>query len=149
MLLTAAALGVMCWTLAACGSVWIWTVSVTRGTYPQGETSVPSIRVSASLAAGATANPIQGNQYEYLPFPARVQFAIAGATAGLLATVFSGSDVLQQSGPTNVKAAGTLQYPFDYLLDDVAGQGERLNVQISNPTGGAIVYDLAVMITPL
>lgn len=110
---------------------------------------MPSIRTSASLAAGATANPLQGNQYEYLPFPARVQFAITCPSAGLLATVFSGSDVLQQAGPTNVKAAGTIQYPFDYLLDDVAGQGERLNVVITNPTGGALVYDLAVMITPL
>jgi hypothetical protein len=43
---------------------------------------VPSIRASASLAAGATANPLQGNQYEYLPFPARVQFAITGAGKG-------------------------------------------------------------------
>jgi hypothetical protein len=110
---------------------------------------VPSIRASASLAAGATANPLQGNQYEYLPFPARVQFAVTGAVTGLLVTVFSGSDVLQQGGPAQIKATGTIQYPFDYLLDDVAGQGERLNVVINNPTGGAIVYDIAVMITPL
>jgi len=124
--------------------------TVTCGTnLNTGECDVPSIRASASLAAGASVSPLIGNQYEYLPFPARVQFAITGAATGLLVTVYSGSDVLQQSGPAQIKTTGTIQYPFDYLLDDVAGAGERLNVVISNPTGGALVYDVAVMITPL
>lgn len=110
---------------------------------------MPTIRGSASLAAGAQVNVLQGNQYEFLPFPARVEFAVSNVVAGLLATIYSGSDVLMQQAAPSVKAAGTLQYPYDFLLDDVAAAGERLNVQFNNPTAGAIVYDFVVKITPL
>jgi len=110
-----------------------------------------------------TVFPLQGNQYEYLPFNARVEFAIVGAAdAGneadvdlVTATVFSGSDILQQqSGITN-KSEVTAQsknavYPDDFLLDDVAAAGERLSVQLDIPTPtGSIVIDTVVKITPL
>jgi len=129
---------------------------------------MPTIRVRNGgannlLVAGATIFPLQGNQYEYLPFNARVEFALVGADGtdgGLVdtvrATVFSGSDILQQQGPITDKSAVTAQsknavYPDDFLLDDVAAAGERLSVQLDVPpsvTGDAI-FDTVVKITPL
>jgi len=111
---------------------------------------VPTIRVTTTnLAANAQAFPLQGNQYEFLPFNARVEFAIVANAAGIDCTVYSGSDVLQQAGPATVKATPPL-YPDDFLLDDVAMAGERLNV-ILRETAGVATTDIetVVKITPL
>jgi len=129
---------------------------------------MPTIRVqngglSQLLVAGATIFPLQGNQYEYLPFNARVEFAIvgrdgtdSGAAAAVRATVFSGSDILQQAGPITDKTQVTAQsqdavYPDDFLLDDVAAAGERLSVQLDIPpsTTGDATFNTVVKITPL
>jgi len=125
---------------------------------------MPTIRVQNIAAAGATTVfPLQGNQYEYLPFNARVEFAIVGhdgvtadVVAATRATVFSGSDILQQQGPITDKSAVTAQsqnavYPDDFLLDDVAAAGERLSVQLDIPADTTFdsVFDTVVKITPL
>jgi len=112
---------------------------------------MPTIRVTTTnLAAGSTAFPLQGNQYEYLPFPARVEFAIIANAATISVTVFSGTDVLQQGGPPIVKATIATVYPDDFLLDDVAAAGERISVLLTE-TGAVATTDLetTVKITPL
>jgi len=111
---------------------------------------MPTIRVTTTnLAIAATAFPLQGNQYEWLPFAALVEFAIVANAAGVDVTVYSGSDVLQQNGPPTVKATSPV-YPDDFFLRDVANQGERLNV-ILRETGGVATTDIetVVMIAPL
>ena len=125
---------------------------------------MPTIRVRNIASAGATTIfPLQGNQYEYLPFNARVEFAIVGhdgVTGGVVsaarATVFSGSDILQQQGPITDKTDVTAQsksavYPDDFLLDDVAAAGERLSVQLDIPADTTFdaIFDTVVKITPL
>jgi hypothetical protein len=112
---------------------------------------VPLIKVTTTnIAANAIATPLQGNQYEYLPFAAAVAFAIVANAATLDVTVFSGSDVLQQGGPPSLKTTIVTVYPDDFLLDDVAGAGERLNVQIRE-TGGVATTDIetSVKISPI
>jgi len=114
---------------------------------------MPTIRKRTVVAfGGAPVFPLTGDQYEYLPFPARVQFAIVGLpTAGIAttATVYSGSDVLQQNGPITQKAITTPIFPDDFLLDDVAGQGERLNVVLTNSGTVNDSVETACIITPL
>jgi len=125
---------------------------------------MPTIRVKTVLEATAqTVFPLQGNQYEYLPFNARVEFAIVGrdgATAGVVdlvtATVYSGSDILQQRSGITDKSQTTAQtqnavYPDDFLLDDVAAAGERLSVELNLPPDVTFdsVIDTVVKITPL
>lgn len=114
---------------------------------------MPTIRVTNEPNAGEVTFPLQGNQYEYLPFNARVEFAIVETTTGALigdveATVYSGTDVLQQAGPITGKIDGAPVYPDDFLLDDVAAAGERLSVQLVTPSGGATIQTV-VKITPL
>jgi len=125
---------------------------------------MPTIRVKTTSQAGAiTVFPLQGNQYEFLPFNARIEFALVGrdgATGGVIdgvtATVFSGSDILQQRSGISNKSSTTAQtqdavYPDDFLLDDVAAAGERLSVELNIPadlTFDAII-DTVVKITPL
>lgn len=113
---------------------------------------MPTIRNTVVVAAGVTSFPLLGNQYEYLPFNARVEFAVKETTAVLvgdvLATVFSGTDVLQQASGINAVAAGNVTYPDDFLLDDVAAAGERLSVELNSAAGAATVQTV-VKITPL
>ena len=114
---------------------------------------MPTIRVVTSvLAANSVAFPLAGSQYEYLPFNARVEFAIVtDAAAGdeFQTTVYSGTDVLQQQGPMSVKATAQPVYPDDFLLDDVAAAGERLSVELNQGTGGDLEVETTVKITPL
>jgi hypothetical protein len=111
---------------------------------------MPTIRsTTTNLAANATAFPLQGNQYEYLPFNAAVEFAVVANAAGILATVYSGSDILQQAGATTVKATSPV-YPDDFLLADIAMAGERISVEIRETAGVATTdIETVVRITPL
>jgi len=111
---------------------------------------MPTIRVNNTLVAGVPTFPLQGSQYEYLPFNARVEFAIieTSAVGDVSATVFSGTDVLQQAGAITLKTAGATVYPDDFLLDDVAAAGERLSVELLGAAGAEEVQT-TVKITPL
>lgn len=113
---------------------------------------MPTIRNTNVVAAGVPSFPLVGSQYEYLPFDARVEFAVVETTAviigDVLATVFSGTDVLQQGSGITAKAAGNPVYPDDFLLDDVAAAGERLSVELNSAAGAATV-ETVVKITPL
>lgn len=111
---------------------------------------MPTIRVTTTnIPANATAFPLQGNQYEYLPFPAEVEFAVVANAVGIDVTIYSGSDLLQQGGPATVKATPPV-YPDDFLLSDVAAAGDRLNV-ILRETAAVATTDIetVVRIAPL
>ncbi len=111
---------------------------------------MPTIRVTTTnIAANATQYPLQGNQYEYLPFNAQVEFAVVANAAGIVATVYSGSDVLQQAGAATVKATSPV-YPDDFLLGDIAMAGERISVELRETAGVATTdVETVVKITPL
>lgn len=111
---------------------------------------MPLIAVRTALAANGTANPLTGSQYEYLPFDAFVEFGLLTDANGVLATVQSGTDVLQEEGPVQV---GTInaqpKYPDDFYLNDAAAAGERLKVALRDTSGAARVVQTVVKITPL
>jgi len=114
---------------------------------------MPTIRSVDVLAVGVPTFPLQGNQYEYLPFNARVEFAIKEITPTALvgdveSTVFSGTDILQQQALISGVVGGSIAYPDDFLLDDVAAAGERLSVELRSAAGSATV-ETVVKITPL
>lgn len=113
---------------------------------------MPSILVQTTdAAAGATVNPLQGSQYEYLPFDAFVEFAVYADTGDTWTlSVFSGSDVLMQNAPMPILATATpIIYPDHFFLNDGAGAGERLGVQAVNGTGAVADFRTLVRITPL
>jgi hypothetical protein len=109
---------------------------------------MPIINVKTALGANGTANPLSGSQYEYLPFPAQVEIAVVADLTGVLATVSSGSDVLQEEGFVPFKT-GTPTYPDDYLLTDLAAAGDRLKVALRETTGVAKTVYTSVKLTPL
>jgi len=112
---------------------------------------MPLISDTRSIAANATVdNVLSGSQFEFLPFDAALAFGIvgAGALGAILADVYSGQDVLQESAPISVLARYPV-FPDDFSLDDVAAAGERLKVRLRNTTGAAIIVSTVVKITPI
>ena len=116
---------------------------------------MPTIKNTVAVPAPGRSFPLQGSQYEYLPFDARVEFAIVqtSATPGIgscTATVYSGTDVLQQRAAVDIEQNKVPKYPDDFLLDDVAAAGERLSIELENSdsTNAASVI-CVVKITPL
>lgn len=104
--------------------------------------------IRQNVAAGATVQLLTGTQVEFIPFNAQVEMALATTAVGVEATVTSGSDILQEESPVFVLAAGVApKYPDDFLLSDVAAQGERLAVKVRNTTAGALDVICAVRLT--
>lgn len=112
---------------------------------------MPTIRRTTVLAANATANPLQGSQYEYLPFDAYVEMAVlAIAPSVAQASVYSGSDVLLQNEEIDGLAlADPILYPDHYDIADVAQAGERLGVTVTDISGAGTTVRTVVRVTPL
>lgn len=112
---------------------------------------MPVIQSSTTIAAGAVNdNVLAGSQFEFLPYNARIEFGLNGDAAGgdLRVDVYSGQDVLMESGVMSVQARVPV-YPDDFQLTDVAAAGERIKIRARNVGAGAAVLFHAVRITPL
>lgn len=111
---------------------------------------MPTIAARNTLTANGEAFPLQGNQFEILPYDAYVEFAIMADTgASVRMTVYSGSDLLQQSSVTPILAvASPIIYPDHYNLNDVAARGERLSIQLLETAAGTPIVRSNVRITP-
>ena len=112
---------------------------------------MPLISDTRSVGANATIdNVLAGSQFEFLPFDAQLDFGIvgAGALGAILVDVYSGQDVLMESGAISILDRFPV-FPDDYSLTDVAGAGERIKVRLRNTTGAAIIVSTAVRVTPI
>jgi hypothetical protein len=111
---------------------------------------VPTINTRSVITTGLAATPLVGNQYEILPFPAMVEIGIVSNVNLVLATVYSGSDLLQQEGPVQLATVDFLpKYPDDYGLTDVADERDRLSILLRNTNAGTATVICSVKITPL
>lgn len=112
---------------------------------------MPSFPFTQSVAAGATYLPLDGWQYEYLPYPARVEIGINATAVGVVATISSGSDTLMEEAPVQAGGvAGVIPSPLNtpFMTDDAAG-GDRLKIRVRNTSGGAITVNGTINITRL
>jgi hypothetical protein len=116
---------------------------------------VSQISVRTVLAASSTALPLQGTQYEFLPpsmFPngALVEFGTTTDATGVLRTVQTGSDVVEEESPVQL---GTINvqptYPDHFTLNDLVGPGERINVKLRDTSAAQRIVMTVVRFTPL
>jgi len=111
---------------------------------------MPTVQVRTVMVASGTATPLAGSQYEFLPFDANVEISIQADATGVLATVYSGSDVLLEEGPIQVGTINILpKYPDDYFLQDIAAAGERLSIKLRDTSGAARTVMTTVRLTPI
>jgi len=111
---------------------------------------MPTVQVRTVMTANGVATPLAGSQYEFLPFDANVEISIQADATGVLATVYSGSDVLLEEGPIQVGTINILpKYPDDYFLQDIAAAGERLSIKLRDTSGAARTVMTTVRLTPI
>lgn len=111
---------------------------------------MPRLIFSTALGAGATALPLTGWQYEYLPYPAAVKVIARSTVATDRATITSGSETIQEESP--LPGGGTLGVtPTDFNTPAVQWNGaynDRLKILLRN-TGAASNVDGYIDIQPL
>jgi len=93
-----------------------------------------------SVAAGGTFLPLNGWQYEYAPFGGTIEIVHDVFGVGMVATVTSGSDTLQERSPVSSGGAvGVMPSALDRLpvVDEVAA-GDRIKILYENTTGAAL-----------
>jgi hypothetical protein len=84
------------------------------------------------------------------PNGALAEFGTLADATGVLRTVQTGSDVVEEESPVNI---GTINqqpvYPDGFTLNDLVGPGERINVKLRDTSGVARVVTCIVRFTPL
>ncbi len=111
----------------------------------------PQLNFSQALTANQLGfNPISGWQYEYLPWPAQVIILLRSTDVNLRATVYSGSETIQERSP--VQGGGTAGVTPSELntpaISFIAAAGDRLKVVIDNTTAGTPTLDGIVIVNP-
>jgi hypothetical protein len=111
---------------------------------------MPTIKRTVVLEAGESANPIQGSQYEFLPWPALLEFIALATGTAVEGSIFTGSDVLLEPTELDQRAiTEPLNWDDDPIVQDVVGGGERLGVQVRNTHASEErTVRVAIRITP-
>lgn len=113
------------------------------------------ISVRTALGANAQVNVLQGTQYEFLPpamFPrgAYVEFGTVTDATGVLRTIQTGVDIVEEESPMQLATINTQPiYPDHFTCNDLVGPGERINVKVRDTSGAARVVMTMVRFTPL
>lgn len=112
---------------------------------------MPSFPYTQSIAAGATFDPLDGWNYQYVPRAGVIKIVHNATAVGLLATITSGSDQLMQEGPVpSGGTAGVIPSELNVppIVDEVA-PNDRQSIRYRNPTGGAITVNGMIDYTPV
>lgn len=95
-------------------------------------------------------NPVAGWQYEYLPWPAQVLILLRSTDVNLRATVYSGSETIQERAP--IQAGGTIGVTPSELntpaISFIAAAGDRLKLVIDNVGAGTPTLDGLIIANP-
>lgn len=116
---------------------------------------MPQISVRVPLASLSQVNALQGTQYEFLPpnmypYGAVAEFGSVTDATGVLRTVQTGSDVIEEESPVQLATINSQPvYPDNFTLTDVVGPGERINVKLRDTSGAARVVSVMVRFTPI
>jgi len=106
------------------------------------------IQTSASITANSVNdNVIVGNQFEFAPVRAIVEFGLVASATGLEIDVLIGarSVVTRMLPPTQNRFP---IYPDDFNLQGAALAGERVIIRVRNTTGGALTVFVTVKYNP-
>jgi len=112
---------------------------------------MPSFTFSDDVPIGGTIRPLDGWQYEYLPWPAEITVLARADAVGQLAVYTSGSETIVEESP--VQAGGTIGVIPSPLNTPVQGwmgaAGDRLKLSYRNTTAAVVHIDGIIEIIPL
>jgi len=112
---------------------------------------MPSLTFSVAILAGATARPLDGWQYEYLPWPAEVSVLARATAIAMVNTYTSGSETIVEESPVQAGGtAGVIPAPLNTPVQGWhAAAGDRLKLSYRNTSGATITLDGIIEIVPL
>lgn len=111
---------------------------------------MPKISWVEAMLTGVTFRPLDGWQYQYVPVGGMITILHNAAAVGIVVTVTSGSDTLQERSPVSADGtAGEIPSQLDTpaLVDEVAA-GDLIKIQYENTTGGTISVQGEIDYTP-
>ena len=112
---------------------------------------MPSFTFSTAVVAGATLRPLDGWQYQYLPWPAEVTVMARATAIDMVNTYTSGSETIVEESP--VQAGGTAGVIPSSLNTPVQGwnaaAGDLLKLSYRNTSAGTITVDGIIEVVPL
>ncbi len=110
---------------------------------------MPFIQQQVVVLANTTNNNVlAGAANEFLTTDSIVELGLVASAAGLVADVYSGSDVLALNLALSVQNRVPV-YPDDFTLQDEALAGDRLIVRVTNTTAGNLTLFYSVKMTPV
>ncbi len=112
---------------------------------------MPQLNFSQAMTANQLGfNPVAGWQFEYLPWPAQVILLLRSTDVNLRATIYSGSETIQERSP--VQGGGTAGITPSELntpaISWIAAAGDRLKAVIDNTTAGTPTIDGIIIANP-
>ena len=113
---------------------------------------MPNLTWTQSIAAGDTFEPLTGWQYEYSPWGGHIEIVHNCEGEGVVCTISSGSDTLQERSPVSVEETavpGALPSALNELpvSDDIAA-GDRIKIFYENTSGGALYIKGTIVLQP-
>ena len=112
---------------------------------------MPQLTWVESIGAGAIFLPLTGWQYLYVPFGGMIKINHDAAAVGVVVTVTSGSDTLQERSPVDAGGtAGVIPSDLDTppIVDEVAA-GDLIKISYENTTAGPISVQGMIDYTPV
>jgi len=106
------------------------------------------IQLSTSLVLNSVNdNVIAGNQFEFAPARAIVEFGIVASATGLEVDILIGArSVVTRLIPSTANRFAL--YPDDFTIRSGAMPGERIIIRVRNTTGGTLTCFTTVKYTP-
>jgi hypothetical protein len=113
---------------------------------------MPNLTWSQDVAAGATFEPLTGWQYEYSPWGGHIEIVHECEGVGVVCTISSGSDTLQERSPVSVERVakeGALPSALEQLpvSDDIAA-GDRIKIFYENTNAAARYVQGTIVLQP-
>ena len=111
---------------------------------------MPKLSWVEAILTGAIFRPLDGWQYQYVPVGGMIRILHDAAAVGMVVTITSGSDTLQERSPVAAGGtAGVIPSELDTppLMDEVAA-GDLIKIQYENTTGGTISVQGEIDYTP-
>lgn len=112
---------------------------------------MPSFTFTNLVAAGATFRPLEGWQYQYLPWPAEVTVLARAVAIGVVSVYTSGSETIVEESPVQSGGtAGVIPSPLNTPVQGwMAAAGDLLKLSYRNTSGGAVNVDGIIEVIPL
>jgi len=111
---------------------------------------MPQLTWSQAILTGAIFRPLDGWQYLYVPYGGIIKINHDAAAVGVVVTITSGSDTLQERSPVPAGGvAGVIPSDLDSppIIDEVAA-GDLLKIQYENTTGGTVAVQGMIDYSP-